>query len=843
MTGFSLQFRGVENAVLLTMLGGAIALAVLGYGIGQLIRHRRKTGIASVLAGTSAGAFITASAIGIPPDSPAGKTLWLFLLGAVIILAIGVFYSAVYAYLGRRKIATLLLLRFGAIMSLLLVLFKPAISVQPSADKFKPLLPILVDRSASMSAADQSNSQAAGVPPRYRQAIEALASQERRLTENFDVAWFHFAANSQEVSNAEDLSSLSPSGEGTDTTDIAAALRKAAGTAADKPLGIILISDGLHNASGDANAAADESPAPIYVFGVGSKEENTSGQRNVHLVSVNAPLEAIKNNVTTIEATLRLTGWANIPSRVVLTEDGRQVAEKQVLAESGDQTITVQLKWTPGDIPASAPAGETTPTDIRKLLVSVEPNPAEATADDNSAELHVLVTSPRIRVLYVEGTMRPEYKYLHRTLAADPNIKSICMARIDAKRFLSQGSIDGARLTGLPVTDNDFALFDIIILGDLDRTFLRDDQMERIRRFVNDGKSLLMLGGRNSFGPGGYGGTPIEAALPVFCGGRGESQETTRFVPQLTAAGSASPVFAGIGEYFSSPDGKATKSIPELMGCVTVVRAKPAANILAIHPTRRNADGPLIVLAVQQFGAGRSAAFTADTTWQWYLRLRPMGGESPYHRFWGQLLRYLAGADKGQRKGGASVLARIDNACIRQGEELKITAQVKGDDAQPDRDASVTAVLQPEQPKEGGPASQQVALSPSASDGIYEASCRPAGSGKYAVIITATDKQGKTLGTDRLRLVVAPRSNEMDRLARDDALLQYIADAHDRGGKYSELSALPDVVDKLIREKQALMSPAPPAKQYSLYNFTMLFMLFVSLLTAEWILRRNWQLQ
>ncbi|MDY7010943.1 MAG: glutamine amidotransferase, partial [Planctomycetota bacterium] len=682
MTEFSLQFRGVENVALLAMLGGSISAAVLGYGIWRLVRRRtsaspvepRRAGIASILAGASAGALVTAAALRLRLDSPAGRILWLTLLGAVIILAIGVFYSAVYAYLGRRRMAALLLLRFGAIMALLLILFKPAVSVQPAADKFKPLLPILVDRSASMSAADQAN-----LPQRYRQAVEALASQEKRLADNFSALWFHFAADCRQVEDIEELSGLSPTGEEANATDIAAALRRAAANySASELAGIVLISDGLHNAPDDVQTAAAEAPVPVHVFGVGSRDENAAGRQNVHLLDVKAPIEAVRNNVTTIDATLRLTGWANIPSRIILTENGKQVADRQVLADSSDETRTVHLKWTPGE-PDSGKTGSLDNArdrpDIRKLRVVVEPNPAEAVADDNAAELHVLVTSPQIRVLYVEGTMRPEYKYIRRTLAADPNVKSICMARLAQNRFLSQGSIDGKRLTGLPKTDEDFALFDVIIIGDLDRTFMSDDQMERIRRFVNDGKSLLMLGGRNSFGPGGYGGTPIETALPVLCGSRSQPQETTKFVPKLTAAGSASPIFADIGEYFPSPVGPAGKSIPELLGCVTVSGAKPAANVLAIHPTRRNANGPLIVLAVQQYGAGRSAALAADTTWQWYLRLRPMGADSPYHRFWGQLIRYLAGVDKTRRSEAASVLARIDKAYLRQGEELKITAQ------------------------------------------------------------------------------------------------------------------------------------------------------------------------
>ncbi len=828
MAGFSLQFRGVENVALLMVLGLAISATVLGYGVRQWMRNRRRSGIAAILAGAAAGAFVTAAAWGVSLDTPAGRILWLVLLGAVIILAVGVFYSAVYAYLGRRRMTALLLLRFGAIMALLLVLFKPAISVQPTIGESRLLLPILVDRSASMAAADQ-----AGLPDRYRQTVGALASQEQRLDEHFRVVWLHFAADCREVENVEELAGLSPSGEGTDATDISAALRRAGvNSSAEELAGIILISDGLHNAQGNVLSTASESPVPIYTLGVGSRDEKSASRRNVRLLSADAPIEAIKNNVTTITATLKLTGWANIPSRIVLAEDGKEVADKQVLTESNAETITVQMKWTPGE-----PVADKKNADIRKLKITVEPNDAEATTDDNTAELHVLITTPRIRVLYVEGTMRPEYK-LHRALAQDPNIQSISMVRDRRNHFLVQGKIDGKTLASLPRTDEDFAMFDVIILGDLDRTFLGHDQMERIRKFVNDGKALLMLGGRNSFGPGGYAGTPIETALPVFCGSRNQPQESTMFIPQLTAVGAVSPIFADLGEFFPSPSKQATKSIPKLLGCVTVPRAKPAANVIAIHPTRRNANGPLIVLAVQQFGAGRSAAFTADTTWKWDLRMRPTGADSPYHRFWGQFIRYLAGVDKTGMTGTPSVLARLSTAYVKQDEELKITAQVKDSDAKPVNIASVTAAIREEgKQKEAS----QVTLNPSAGAGMYGASYRPATDGKYIVTITAKDKNGEIIAADQLPLIVAAHSKETDRLARNDVTLRAIAKLRD--GRYVELTKLPEVVDELIRQRAASMPAPPPEKQYSLYNFTLLFLAFVALLTTEWILRRNWQLQ
>ena len=834
MLGFSLQFRGVENVGLLTILASAIALALVGYGLWQLLlRRQRRRGAVAILAGLAAGGLVVAAAGRVPLDAPAQRVFWLVLVAAVVALAVAVFYSAVYAYLGRRRMAALLALRCLAILALLLILFKPAVSFQPAGLHRKLALPVLVDRSASMDTIDHPD-----LPSRYRQAVEALAAQAARMDEHFRVGWYHFAQHLQAVEDGAELSVLAPA-DPEAGTDIARAVRRAtAGYGADELAGIVVVSDGLHNAAGESGApedAARESPVPIDVIGVGAETERASAQRNVRVLGVEAPMEAIRDNVTTITARLRLSAWANISTQVTLTEGGAEVASRQVLAESNAQEIEVKMEWTPGQPPAPAAA-----PDVRKLKVVVQPNPAEVAADDNAAELHVLVVQPSIRVLYVEGTLRPEYKFLRRALETDPNVKCISLARFQENRFRSQGSIDGRRMTDLPRSEEEFQFFDVLILGDLDRTFWTNQQMEQIRQAVYQGKALLMLGGRNSFGPGGYGGTPIESALPVFCGGRGLGQETTRFVPQLTAAGENSPIFAGLGRYFHTPSTKAAEPVPELLGCVQVPRAKPHAQVLAIHPTRRSPDGsgPLVALAIHQYGKGRGAAFTADTTWRWYLRGQLMGAASPYHRFWGQLLRHLAGVEQEQRKGAASVLARVDAPYLRRGEPLKITAQVRNEEGKPTDGATVVARLRAKPDRQP----LEVKLSGSeAGDGLYEATLRPDESGKFTVTVTADDEAGKAIAEDALPVVVAPYSKETDRLARDGATLKAVAAAS--RGRYAELSRLPDVVDAIIQRQQSRLPPPPAAVERPLYNFTLLFLIFVGLLTAEWLLRRNWQLQ
>jgi len=866
----SLQFQGVKDPQLPLVLVVAIVVVLIGWGVWQLVAGRTRYGLLCLAAALGPAVFVLAMVVDAAVRYAAGNRrggaasllaalatalglaaggllavgtrggMWMALLALEVALAVGIFYSSVYAYLGRRRITGLMILRCAGILALMLILFKPALSVTAGGAGDKPYLPILVDRSGSMGTIDDDN-----LPDRYRQAVGMLSAQGERIERHFSPLWYHFGSSAIAAESLESMADLKTTGKGTDGTNLAAAVRAAA---ADYPsaslAGILVLTDGVHNTSDVVTDAAVEAGVPIYPVVVGSASEKLSSRRNIELLSVAAPLEAVVNNVTTITARVKVAGFANVPQEVRLVEAGgdKPADTQRLWPDQNVATLTVELKWTPRELPGAKDAAADV---VRKLRVVVPHNPAETAREDNETELHVLVTEPRIRVLYVEGSIRPEYKYLKRLLSTDPNLRFMGLVRITGNRFWAQGGIGGRKLAGLPSTESDFALFDVIILGDLDRTFLSKAQMARIRKFVNDGGAILMLGGHNSFGPGGYAGTDIEAVLPVAVGARAQPQETTPFVPQLTAPGEAHPIFEGLRDFFSGPGGRKPSAklpkLPQLLGCVTVLGAKPAAALLALHPTRKAEGRAMTVLAVQRFGAGRSAAFTADTTWKWYLPMKGMGRESPYQRFWGQLLRWLANVETKARESKPSVVMRLDKTYQRVGQgPVKILARVQDEKGRLADSAQVSCTVTP---ADGKGKAETLSLSPRIGDRLFETQYRPPGEGKYKVEVAALDGAGSRLGSDRQDLTVVPYSKEMDRLARNDALLELVADKTD--GRKVEISGLPDLIDQIVQRQKARgkLDEADLGEVYPLFDFTTLFIIFIALLTGEWLLRRRWNLR
>lgn len=460
--------------------------------------------------------------------------------------------------------------------------------------------------------------------------------------------------------------------------------------------------------------------------------------------------------------------------------------------------------------------------------------------------------------MYIEGRARPEYRDLNRALTRDSNIELASLLRIQQQRFAASGTVDGETFTAMPRTAEEWKKFDVIILGDLDSSFLSRSQQEMIEQRVAEGGGLLMIGGQNSFGPGNYKDTAIEKALPVFVGDVNAAQEKSEFVPRLTAEGAAHPAMEGLGEWFGSEDKAGTKGLPPIRGNVVVAREKSGAQVLLTHAGRLGPDGkPQIVLAVQRYGKGQSAAFTADTTYLWYLPLRGLGQESPYNRLWGQLVRWLAGGDVRNRNRGAGLEGLQNKNVFQLGETVKFRAMVRDDKGDATRYTQVNLTL-----RRAGQADKKsernFPLAAAESRvGLYEVTLPGVDKGEWVAELSAS-KDGKELGRQELKFTVIPPADEMLKIAANPTAMRAIAE-QTRGFSYP-LPQLPVLLEQLIRSDPN----ANAAKQRTLplantirtllvfmgctpqwdkkYDLPMQGMLVVMLLAGEWVLRRRWQL-
>lgn len=756
--------------------------------------------------------FVAARAAAHDASATAQLTLMALVATSAAVWVV-FFYMRVYAHLGRMPTAALTALRVTALLLLVFLIFKPVLSFEQRLEHRTDLV-VLVDASRSMSVSDYPDT-----PNRMALATKQIEDYLKRLETAFNVRLYWFDTRAHEARPGE---WPEPGGDATNLSravkDVCASLRKMDTTA------LVLMTDGQHNAGGNVvDDIAALGPPRVYTVGIGTDLTAQSGYQDISIENVRAPEECTVNNIARLTVDVEAVGLADRSVEVELREGDTPLASVPLRLDGAAGTQAVALTVTPTQVGRHA------------YTVRIVPDPAERRKENNERDLHVLVTDPKIRVLYIEGVVRPEYKPLKSLLETDPNVDLLALVQVKRGEFLQSGSMTGVALAGFPQTLEDMRKFDVFLIGDMDRSYFSGPQLENLKAAISEGRGLVMVGGYNSFGAGGYENSPMEELLPVLVGPRSVGQETTPFVLKLTPEGAAHPIFFGAREFFQVQADAPAEKLPYLKGCNILVRAKPGASILAEHPERSGENGPLIVLAVEQYGKGRTAAFAADTTYQWYLPYKALGRDSPYVKFWSQMIRWLASKEIKEQAAEPGVDILLRKPFFNPGEKIPVRVKVRAEEGRATNFAQATGLLT-------GPGAERktvaLALSPG-SVGVYEGVIDPLEPGDWTLLVEAR-KDAKRLGVAEAKFTVGRANQEFDRLSIDRAVLKKIAQS--TGGEYYEPAAFGDLVERLrgqtIKEnihREVGLQTVPGL-------LTILFVVFLALVTGEWLLRKYYQL-
>ncbi len=743
-----------------------------------------------------------------------GYPVWFFILMAVVCLGlITWFYINNAQTLPRWYFAVLFALRLIVIVVLLMYIFQPELVFQRFFTK-KPTMVVLLDTSASMSHSD----------PKVGERIEVAKTNLRQggflntLSKQFTVRLYRFGATAQRITLRQ-LKEVEADGELTDMA--ASASHSLAKHTQEHVVGAVLLSDGIDNSGKKPVEKLVALGVPFHTVGFGVRIEAAEDFRNVAVTSVEHDDFVAKDNTTEIKVFVDARGYGNRPARVALkSKDGKELASQEVVLDAQKGAQRVVMKFTP--------------TKMGRIdgHIEVEPLPDEAQTADNRKAITINVTGPKIKVLYIEGVLRSEGKWLMRTLQTDPNVELLYLVKSREGKFLQRGNIQGLTLNQIPTNLQTWKRFDVIILGDVHRSLFTNNQLLDIKEAVLDGRGLLLMGGVTALGPGKYVGTPIEQLAPVWFGSATIGQENGDFIWQLTDDGAVHPIFSGIERFFPTKERAAEQPMQKLAGCTRVAAAKPIASVLAVHPSAKGPDGkPMAVIAVQNAGTGRSMIITADTTHRWYLPNRGLGRENPYVKLWGQAIRWLA-SEEVKRDQKPGITAYTDKSEYEPGEEVRLVAYVRDSEGQATGEAAVyVSVVDPSKrrtrldlPKVDGKL------------GEYRVTFRPETPGKHTAVFSAK-QAGTQLGKDvTVDFTVGRPDLEMAELSLNETLLKQIADR--TGGTYCSWLGLKDLADSLTAEQDRKSEPV----KVKLYHGPLFMILFIAVAACEWYMRKRVQL-
>ncbi|KAF0125500.1 MAG: hypothetical protein FD189_2076 [Elusimicrobia bacterium] len=254
---------------------------------------------------------------------------------------------------------------------------------------------------------------------------------------------------------------------------------------------------------------------------------------------------------------------------------------------------------------------------------------ARASGLSVSSPFRVQAVREKLRVLHLSGPPSFDYAALRDHLKSDPGVDLVSFVILRNPEDAAGVAEKDLSLIPFPVHDlflKDLRNFDVLILHafDLRRFVLGAPYLQSVERFVAGGGGLLVIGGPQAFGSGGYAGlAPLASLLPAeVAEGPDYSGEAFTVEPARHPA-AAAEAFGGRGA-------------PPLGGLNLLGGPVGGGRLIYGYRAASGASGALA--AERGHGKGRVVALASPRTWM----LRSAGG-GRYSAFWEKMLSFLDG--------------------------------------------------------------------------------------------------------------------------------------------------------------------------------------------------------
>jgi uncharacterized membrane protein len=718
---------------------------------------------------------------------------------------------------GQRRL--LLGLRLLAAGLIIMALLRPGVRYSDT-DRRDAVLLVMADASRSMTTPDGP-----GGVTRRQQLLTTLKESEGQfadLSDSIETRYYDFNDKLAPVPTPLDTTGGMQTAMGYSLNELQQEIKSG------NVLSVLLLADGAQNGSGvldvDPRAAArtfGQLQVPIYTVAYGGTDMSSSSvdlsvedvdvQRVVfekNLVPVGVRVKA--NGATDKQLTVRL--YLEDRSGVRLGDTG------PMKAIVGDSTTRPMLQITPKR------SSETLRTQLSfiperpgeyKLGVEVEAIDGELKVTNNRMETIISVRKGGIRVAYFDQLLRPEQKFIRRINVAQK-------IQLDYQPVLPW-----PRNVDTPLEDDWFrgGAYDVYIIGDVAAEVFGKERLANLSAQIEQGAGLIMIGGSQSFGPGGYGSSPLERWLPVEMQAGGFANNVPARTAHHERELKMQPTSAGLKHFVMQidADGKNSARWDSLAPLAQGNRLKPKRGGL-VQTLAETPDGIPLLMA-HDVGGARVAAFAGDTTWLWVSRNEDL---EAHQRFWRQMILWLAHKEFDDE---SQVWVKVEPRNFAPGQKVPIEYGARGEDKQPLDD--VTFKVQITNPAKETFDVPTLRGGDSRFTSDFTETMQP---GDYLVHVAGT-RNGQPFGPGAYtRFIVDSRDAELDNPAADHKLLEEIA----------ELSGGDSLTPEQLSERlQAWVDKGIPnlemtrVSRINLWDNWPFLICFVSVMSLEWFFRKR----
>ena len=702
---------------------------------------------------------------------------------------------------------TLIGLRLAIVIVISLLLLRP-VAVFERDDKSDAILYVMTDASGSMQTDDAPSGET-----RRQALLKTLAAIQPSLDEigkKAEIVYRDFADVLRTVEAPAETTDGKFTAIGKVLEDAAAEMGRSRVPA------VLFLGDGRQAASGALNVEPVQvarlfgrQQRAIFPIGFGSTEASDSSL-DLALDELDLSREVFQGNVLMIRVRLKAAGAQGQQVTLRVFQENRKglvdgqsgpmeavpmtATEKSLVTVTPKESLeeqTVQLQITPqqfGDI---------------KIAVEAEPLPGEVRRTNNRVETIIRVRRGGIRVAYFDSA-RPEQKWIRE-------INDSTRIQLDYRRILS-----GALASRNRIPEEFFqpGNYDAYIIGDVPATAFTPEQLNGILRACNQGAGLMMTGGQQNFGAGGYGQTVLAPLFPVEL--PLQNQQLTQPQQMLPARDSQSHYVLQI----ASPDQNRARwaQLPPLPGAnVLTPRNNSLAQVLAVS------DQGFPLLIGHEAGTSRILAFAGDETWRWYTN----GYIEEHTRFWRQIVLWLTRKEIDDEQPVWIVANPRD---LTPGQPTELSFGIRDQQKNPIVDADFDIVVT--DPK-GKPHDLSARAGVGMSLADFDKTLEP---GDYWARVKASRNGEALAGIAVTRFHVNARDPELDNPIADFSLLREIAVAS--GGEMLTPEQLQERVANWAVNGLPGLTLARQ-EQLSLWDNWLMLLLLIGLMSAEWALRKK----
>ena len=687
-------------------------------------------------------------------------------------------------------------LRLVAVLMCFFAALRPSLLLDEKKKQDSAVL-FLIDGTGSMKFTDEVGGQS-----RYAVAQKALAealAQVEGKSKQLTAKVYRFDNELHEY-KAEDLKAA----EGRESALGTALLKAVKDSQGTRITSIVLLSDGASNGGTSPLAAAQQLKAqqiPVLTVGVGSADAGKNSSDLAARDLIAGPTVFVKNRPE-IRGVIGTRGFGGKSIEVELIVDGnpKPVDVQTVKVPEGAEVVPVTgLKYVP-DTP-----GE------KRLTLRVKEQPGELVRSNNEVSTYLDVLKGGLKVLYVQGAdFSFEPRFLIRAVDPAREINTELRVIHEPARG-DQGLLD----------DADFVPghYDVYILGGVAAEYFTRAQLALLAKAVERGAGLMMLGGRSSLGMGGWGSTVLGPFLPsdlsTFDGEVNPGDQGIKVVPNKSELNN---YVMRLGSTVADSE-RIWASLAPIMDYNRLGRPKALSFVLA----QAGRDAVMIGLDDANGGKGRTLEFGGET-WPWARTEK-----DAHARFWRQVILWLAHREN---KGEDQIKLKLDSRRVAVGQKLELAASARDGRNDPITDAQFEATfvrVTAQGRADGKP--EPIPLIPQGEEakGSIFASV-PAG--EYEVLVKG--KHGsKEFTPAQARFMVYEDDRELENPAADPVLLRQIAETTGGAALQSEELA------------KYLKTLGPDAAEYvqqidkRLWDNWPFFLIFATVLTAEWALRKS----